>query len=260
MSENLIDISMDGHVHTRLCHHASGEMEEYVLVAVEKGLEKLTFLEHFEVGINYFETCWLTDDDFIYYLNEGNRLQKKYDAFLDIGLGAEVGFNPERVPETLDFLERYKWDRVGLSYHYLNINGMHFNMVSRKQRNLETLGKTGIEQVITAYFSGLLSALEKIPVSVVCHLDAVLRHHPQVFFSEEHHEQMKKILLLMKKKDIALEINTSGFVLRTEPYPSCFILRQAKKMGIRFEAGSDAHRPQDIARYFEKLPELLSVL
>ena len=260
MKKKLIDITVDGHVHTRLCHHASGEMEEYVLAAVANGLKKLTFLEHFEVDINYFKTCWLIEDDFTYYLNEGDRLRKKYDGLLDIGLGTEVGFNPDHVREILDFLERYQWDRVGLSYHFLKINGMHFNMVGRKQSELKIFAEAGVERVITAYFSGLLTALEKIPASVVCHLDAVLRHHPQVFFSEEHHEQIRNILMLMKKKDIALEVNTSGFAFRNEPYPSRFILRQAKKMGIRFEAGSDAHRPQDVARYFKQLPEFLAVL
>ena len=28
--------SIDGHVHTKLCHHARGEMEEYVLAAIDQ--------------------------------------------------------------------------------------------------------------------------------------------------------------------------------------------------------------------------------
>jgi len=68
-----IDTSIDGHVHTKLCHHARGEMEEYVLAAIGKGLRKLIFLEHLEVGVNYFESTWLTEEDFNYYHDEGKR-------------------------------------------------------------------------------------------------------------------------------------------------------------------------------------------
>ena len=118
-----IDTSTDGHIHTRLCHHASGEMEEYVQAAVERGLKKLVFLEHLEVGINYFEATWLTEDDFKIYFQEGKRLQEKYHDSIAIGLGVEVGYNPKRVKDIISFLDQYKWDRIGVSYHYFEIGG-----------------------------------------------------------------------------------------------------------------------------------------
>ena len=68
----------DGHIHTKYCHHAIGEMEEYVLCGIEKGLEEIVFLEHMEAGIHYFEKTWLTEDDFDIYFSEGKRLQKKF--------------------------------------------------------------------------------------------------------------------------------------------------------------------------------------
>ena len=47
---SLIDLRTDGHVHTSLCNHASGTMEEYVKAAIGKGLEAIVFLEHLETG------------------------------------------------------------------------------------------------------------------------------------------------------------------------------------------------------------------
>ena len=86
-----IDVKTDGHVHTRLCHHASGEMEEYVQAAIARGLEKIIFLEHLEMGIRYFESTWLSEEDFAYYFKEGERLREKYRGAVEIGLGVEVG-------------------------------------------------------------------------------------------------------------------------------------------------------------------------
>ena len=75
-----IDLKKDNHVHTRLCNHASGEMEEYVLAAIDRGLTSITFLEHLEEEIHYFERTWLTKDNFTCYFREGERLRKKHQG------------------------------------------------------------------------------------------------------------------------------------------------------------------------------------
>ena len=99
MKTSILDISIDGHVHTKLCHHARGEMEEYVQAAINKGLSKLIFLEHLEVDINYFESTWLSEDDFNFYHQEGMRLKEIYRDRIEIGLGIEIGYNPNSLEE-----------------------------------------------------------------------------------------------------------------------------------------------------------------
>ena len=37
---------IDYHIHTRLCNHAKGTMEEYIQSAVAKGLREICFLDH----------------------------------------------------------------------------------------------------------------------------------------------------------------------------------------------------------------------
>jgi histidinol-phosphatase (PHP family) len=253
----LIDTTTDGHVHTYLCHHAAGTMEEYVQAALARGLRKLVFLEHLEAGINYFEPTWLTEEDFEVYLAEGRRLQEKYANRLEIGLGVEVGFNPRRKDELVTFLQQHQWDRVGISYHFLEVNGRHYNMVSRRKENIEALTGMGVEKVVRAYFEGLLEALDTFSGDVLCHLDAVLRHCTEVSFTDEHRQLIVEILGKLRRNGMALEVNTSGFPLRQEQFPALAFLRQAVQQGIPLVAGSDAHRPQEVGRHFERLPELL---
>ncbi len=255
----MIDISTDGHVHTKYCGHAVGEMEEYVVAALEKGLKRLIFLEHFEAGINYFELTWLTPDKFAQYWREGEELKKKYEGRIELGLGVEVGFNPLCIDETRDFLSSYAWDRVGLSCHFFYHQGRHVNMLSRKKANLTEFSRIGISHMLEVYLNNLLEAVGQIPVDVICHLDAALRHHDQVRFEQKHLELIETILQEAKEQQIALEVNTSGFPLRGEPFPSLSILKMAQKQELTFVAGSDAHRPQDVGRYFDRLPELLNL-
>ena len=249
-----LDCRTDGHVHSHLCHHAVGEMEDYVLAACEKGLERLIFLEHFETGILYSETTWLTPTDFEVYFATGRALQQKYHDRIDIGLGVEVGYNPDALEETKAFLRQYKWDRIGLSYHFLRHEDYHLNLLSRKTENMAECSRLGVKDIVNAYLEGLRVALSQLPVTVLCHLDAALRHHPEIHFNNDHHQQMVAILLELAARGIALEINTSGFDHRKLAYPPPWLARQALELGVKLVAGSDAHRPQDVGRYFDRLP------
>ncbi len=260
MQNPVIDTTVDGHVHTRLCHHARGEMEDYVVSAIDRGLNKIFFLEHLEVDINYFESTWLTDADFDYYHAEGKRLQDKYKDIIAIGLGVEVGYNPRNLKQIRQKLARHAWDRIGISYHFFETNSRHYNMVSRKQVNVDTLDQFGVDKVINIYYQNLLEAVENLPGQVLCHIDAVLRHHPEVSFTTEHYDRIDKLLAAVAKKNMALEVNTSGYKTRDEPYPSLTILKKAVNRKIPLMAGSDAHRPEDVGRFFDRLPELMRLI
>ena len=252
----MIDTSVDGHVHTRLCHHAKGEMEEYVQAAIARGLKRLIFLEHFESGINYMEATWLTEGEFASYFEEGKRLQKKYQGRLSVGLGVEAGCNPAHKRDILGFLERYQWDRIGVSCHFIAIDGQHFAVLSSKEANMKALGEWGIEKAATLYYEHLLDAVETIPGNVLCHLDAVLRYHPEACFTNRHLDLVREIFKVMAAKGMALEVNTSGYKLRDEPFPALFLIKEAVGCGIQLVAGSDAHRPQEVGRYFDRLASL----
>ncbi|PIE55717.1 MAG: restriction endonuclease [Desulfobulbus propionicus] len=252
-----IDTSLDGHVHTRLCLHAKGEMEEYVQAAIQKGLACLTFLEHLEVGITYPHRTWLTPEDFEEYFREGQRLKQKYRDKIRIRLGVETGYNPEKVEEIRARLEEYPVETVGLSYHFYRIADGHYNMVSKSSFNMKALMEEGAERVATQYFTTLLEAIQALDVSFLCHLDAVLRHMPEMTLTRAHHQQIDALLDTMAARSIGLEINTSGIPHRGMPYPETDIIGRAVRRGIWLQAGSDAHTPTDVGRYFSQLPELI---
>lgn len=254
-----IDIYTDGHVHTRHCRHATGEMEEYVLAGIDKGLSKLVFLEHLEAGINYFDRTWLTDEDFKEYHREGIRLRKLYEGRIEVGLGVEVGYNPEGKEELLARIAVSGWERVGISCHFLPIeDGRHINLLSRNKHNIDIAKKAGTEQLLTTYFRTLHEAVTELPGTVLCHLDAALRHVPDLSFTDSHLRQIDHLLAAVKNKGMAIEINTSGFTMRGEPFPARQLLAMAISHDIPMVAGSDAHRPEDVGRFFENLPEYIT--
>ncbi len=252
-----LDISCDGHVHTKLCNHARGEMEEYIQSAIQKKLKTIIFTEHLEAGISYYKRLWLTEKDFEIYFKEGKRLQQKYADKIEVKLGAEVGFNPQCIAELKAKIEQFSWDKIGLSYHFFPIKDNHYNIVSKRPYSLDALGNLGVAGVLTSYFDRLLQAVEEIDADVLCHLDAALRYHPDLKFQDSHWYQCEKILEVMAQKKVALEINTSGYAIRDEPFPSHNLIREAVKRNIRLAPGSDAHSPEQVGKFFSRLPEFV---
>jgi histidinol-phosphatase (PHP family) len=235
-------------------------MEDYVLAAIDRGLDTIIFLEHLEAGIQYFERTWLTEEDFMYYFREGKRLRGIYKNKIRILLGVEVGYNPSAIPEIKALIDRHEWDVKGLSYHYFFDGTKHLNMVSRRRENVEALAAIGPADIVHQYFNNLSRAVLELDCDILCHIDAVMRHYAGLEFSPAHWDQVDTLLHLMQSKGMKLELNTSGFALRNTPYPDSRIVRRAIELGIPLVAGSDAHRPEQVGRYFDRLPGYLDTL
>lgn len=254
-----IDALSDGHIHTYLCHHATGSMEDYVLAAIRAGLEQICFLEHMEEGIDSHRTTWLSEDDFTFYFAEGKRLKEKYAQKLKIGIGVEVGYNPECVDRLRDRLSQRSWDRIGLSYHFHRPRSekYHLNLVSKSDERLQQLTIEQARKVEEAYYLNLTDAVEKIPATVVCHLDGILRYYPGRHELEPPWHLIEALLDAMQNKDVGLELNTSGLAIRGEVFPCRKILAMAVQRKLTLFAGSDSHRPEDIGHGFDKLEAIV---
>ncbi len=234
-------------------------MEDYVTHAISKGLQEIVFLEHMEAGVHYFEVTWLTEDDFDNYFSIGRALQQKYQNQIRVSLGVEVGYSPSHKEELLQRLTKRKWDRIGVSYHFMKHpeeGEYHLNLLSSKAVNRKTIAKIGCEYIFSNYLNTLIEAVNTLPGTVLCHLDAALRHQPGCVLDKRYIQQIKELLRAVKQKGMALEINTAGFGKRGTPYPAPFIIEEALRLGISLLAGSDAHRPQDVGRDFNKLKTL----
>jgi histidinol-phosphatase (PHP family) len=137
----------------------------------------------------------------------------------------------------------------------MRVGDRHYNLVSLKPYNIDALGKQGVSRVVSDYFAVMLEAVETIPADVVCHLDAVMRYHPQIKIEASHFRQIEEILDVMAVRGMALEVNASGCRMRGEPFPAREIIQEALRRNISLAAGSDAHRPEDVGS-FDALAEL----
>lgn len=252
-----VNLKQDFHIHTKYCNHAIGEMSEYVESAIAKGLQEIGFLEHYEVGIKYYKKNWLTYDELTIYYEQGLKLKEQYGSNIKMYLGIELGINLAQIEALKNGLRKHPWDHIGLSFHYLPYEPFNINICSGSSNNMAQMQKYDIRKAVPLYFDTLQEGIQAIDADFLCHFDVLWRNYPEIGITPAIEKRINEILELVKNKNMALEINTSGFLHRGEQYPASWILARADQLGIPFIVGSDSHAPDQIARYFDRVAPLL---
>lgn len=246
----------DYHVHTPLCKHATGSPALMIQAALEKGLKGIAFLDHLTLpplpGENSMQI-----NDIPLYLQHIRGLEEAWKGKIRVLCGLEIDFHPESLPAIRKILDRFDFDFVGGSVHFVE----GYNISSRKSRLF--WNHLPILPMYEAYLHSVEQMIKADMCDVICHLDLLEKFAPDL--SQEKREKilcrMKKILDLAARKNRCLELNTSGLHHpRGSFYPSDVILKACIERDIPVFLASDAHSPDEVGRNFlmgkEKLKSL----
>ena len=236
---------VDMHNHTKLCNHATGEMEEYVQNAIKKGVKYFGFSDH--APMEFDKKYRMSFSDMSLYEENVKNLKEKYKNDIEIILGYEVDYLPNYMDERVlssdvDYL-------IG-SVHFLN--GWGFD-------NPEFIGEyknRDIDKIWEEYFEAIKNMAKSGMFDIVGHIDLikVFKYLPKNEIKVIAHEAIKEI----KKADMVVELNMSGYKKPiNELYPSNDILELISEHDIKITFGSDAHNPSEICKYEDRLKEVL---
>ena len=91
------------HTHTKRCRHAAGTDEEYVLAAIDRGLQILGFADHspYIFDGEYYSTMRMPMAEYPDYASSVLSLREKYADKIQIKLGLELEYYPTYFEETL---------------------------------------------------------------------------------------------------------------------------------------------------------------
>jgi histidinol-phosphatase (PHP family) len=242
---------IDYHVHTGLCNHATGSMEQYVQAAVAKGLATICFLDHLtfqEAG----RANAMSAREVPMYVNEARRLERQYREQISVRVGLEIDFSPRHAAQCIEIVDTFDLDVVGGSVHFLDGQ----DVVSR--RSAWSRGEISADVVYPKYLEALESMLDYDYFDVVCHLDLPKKYDQRP--SSSALEGFMGVLKKIRQKGRAVELNTSGFHYPVkEAFPSPELLGWCAQLQIPVVTGSDAHTPETVGRDFERARDLLSL-
>jgi len=253
---------IDYHIHTKLCRHGQGDLEDYVKSAIKKGLIEIGFNEHFpqeflieDLPQKYhnlipIEEYAMPMNEFPDYVKEVLRLQEVYKDKIIIKLGTEFDFLKNKSNFIREQIRKYPLDYVFGSVHQIFIEGKPFAFDD--SRFLKFYDEYDIDNCYELYLLAIDEAINSKLFDVISHLDLMKKYG----FRPKNHQ--KYILLidntldLIKKQDLILELNTAGERKKVgEFYPEDFILKQAYEKGIEITLGSDSHKPSEVGYKFD---------
>ncbi|WP_375724601.1 histidinol-phosphatase [Arcobacter sp. KX21116] len=233
---------VDLHNHTTLCNHATGTMEEYVLRAIELGIDEFGFSEH--APMNFDEKYRLDISQKDFYENEVKKLQEKYKNKIKILLAYEVDFMQNI--KMLDEILNAKVDYLIGSVHFLD--GWGFD-------NPEFIGKyenSDIDKIWQDYFDTVEALAKSKHFDIIGHIDLIkiFKYLPKKDVKIIAKNALKEI----KKSEMVIEVNAAG--LRKpikEIYPSKDILELVYELDIPITLSSDAHSLEQVGFKYEEV-------
>ncbi|MFC1692804.1 histidinol-phosphatase HisJ family protein [Candidatus Latescibacterota bacterium] len=248
MTNNIISVLPDYHIHTKLCNHAEGEMEDYVEQALKIGLKEIGFAGHMPV-MPEPHLC-MSYNKLPYYIEKIHEIQKTYKDRISIRLGCEMDIVHDRIGEIKNIIDEYEFDYIIGSIHYLD--GWPFDQEQYK----EAFEKGDLDDIYLHFFDAVISAVETGLYDIVGHVDNIKRmgFRPP----DDLTYQYNRVASVIKSMNCVVELNTSGFDSACcEQYPSTEFLKILYRHGIPVTAGSDSHDPKQVGKYYERA---LSVL
>lgn len=240
---------IDYHVHTSLCNHATGTMEQYVQSAIDAGLEEICFLDH--LTLNKSGNHLSMEPGYVpFYYQSARQLAQMYKKHIRVKVGLEVDFDPKNADQVEDIIKPFAFDVIGGSVHFIE----NINIVSTKEK--DKWQNKNIDDICARYLDNLDAMIDFNGIDIICHLDVFKKfgRRPLAVFDKKFDEILSKI----SYKNLTIELNTSGYNhAANEFYPDASLLKKCYEKNIHITIGSDAHHPESVAQYHDKAINLL---
>jgi histidinol-phosphatase (PHP family) len=253
------------HSHTKYCD-GTDECEVYVQEALRLGMAAYGFSTHAPVP---FENAWsIKDRDVPQYLEDVLKLKEQYAGQIEIYLSMEVDYVPG-----MTGVKDYFISNLGLDY---TVGSVHFvgafdeehpweidGPTTLFEKGLEEIWKGDIQAVVKRYFELQRQMLAEECPDIIGHMDKIKMHNTvKPFFSEDdqwYRDELMQTLEAIASSGAIMEVNTRGMYKKytTEPYPSAWVIKEAKRLNIPVVINSDGHHPREIIAEFEAATEMV---
>ncbi len=253
------------HSHTRFCD-GTDEPEAYAKAAIEQNVAIYGFSTHGPVP---FSNAWsMQQEDATDYIALVNAVKDEYYGRLEVYLSMEVDYVPGLTGVNDPAISSLGLDYTVGSVHYVDAfeDGTRFEIDythSYFDKGLQEIFNGDIRKLVTLYQQYTRQMLNEAKPDILGHLDKIKMHNKaKPHFDEAatwYRDSIMETLELTAKTGVIMEVNTRGMYkkLSDEPYPSAWILKEAKTLGIPVMINSDSHHPREITGEFEAAAQLI---
>jgi histidinol-phosphatase (PHP family) len=244
---------IDYHLHGNFCGHGEGELEEYVVQALEKGFIEIGFSAHLPKVIEPDPYHAMLEHELPRYVELVESLRDKYRDKIIIKLGIEADYFKNHEDKTRKLIDAHDFDYVLGSIHFLG--EWHFS----SREGLPQYRTEDPDEVFPRYFALLGEMIASRLFDIVSHPDAIRREYfrPSISMRDDY----RKIARLLLDTNMALEVSSAGVRRGAGSiYPEREFLKECIDRGVAVTIGSDAHTPADVGRDYGDVFEMLEDL
>lgn len=251
-------ITMDTHLHTDFSTDSDTPLNKQLKRALAIGLQGICITDHMDYEFPQeayphktdtapFLFCW---EDYVKTIQS---YQKTAPLWLGIGVECGLQKNETVISKNQSLVADSNLDYVIGSLHLVDKQDPYYPAFWEEKEPASC---------VLYYFEQLYENIQAFhSFDAIGHLDYIVRYAPEDFFYQprDYREILEAILSFLIQKDIALEINTSGFKsVRQSQNPHIDILQQYISLGGELiTIGSDAHTPQYVGFHFDDISDIL---
>jgi len=237
----------DYHIHTPLCHHATGWPTEFAARAVELGLEEIGFADHNPMPA-HFDDWRMAREDLPRYLEEVEKARAAFPQ-LRIRVGLECDFLDGREAWIEELRGMADWDYLIGSVHYLP-EGWEVDHPKYVGRHVGDA-----EQIWASYWAAYERCIRSGLFDFVAHPDL-----PKKFGflpTGDLRRYYEPAIAALAETGTPFEINTAGWRKDcAEQYPAREFLELAHAARLPVLINSDAHAVAELAAGFREAAAL----
>jgi histidinol-phosphatase (PHP family) len=235
---------VDYHMHTILSD-GKNTHEEMALAAIEKGLDEIGFTDHLclkPVG-------WtMKSIDIPVMASQILDVKERYSKHINVRFGLEIDFFPGFENEIQKIIDSLPLDYVIGSIHFID----DWNFDTDKS----LYGKWPNDELYEKYFSIVQDAARSGLFDIIGHIDIIKKF--RVYPESNQDQLMEDTIKIIKENNLVVELNTGGMDRPCADFtPSPKLLEFCYRHHVPVTISSDAHRVEQIARYYESALSLL---
>lgn len=217
----------------------------YLEKARKKDLAEIGFTDH----ITLAPVDWCVKEmDYPVMRENLKNLCNNFSEDVQVRFGLEVDYFPDKEQELREVISYFPVDYV--------IGSVHFLGDWNYDTDQSLYGKWSNDELYKMYFELIQQTAKSQLFDVIGHFDLIKKF--KIWPESDQTHLYEETLKVIKEADVVIELNTSGVDRPCgEFFPNKQILAMASKIGIPITLGSDAHRPDQVARHFETAIELL---
>ena len=225
--------------------HAQGEPEEFVEVAIEKGLHEYGIGDHAPVKPEPFDDWRMLYEQLPEYYAWIERARTAAGDRLGVRAGLECDWLPNCQDWIASLRSEYNWDYLIGSVHYIADRWDFDNPVW-----LGRWAETDVEEVWKQYWQTYAEMVRSGLFDIYAHADLIKKFgYSPTGDLRAYYEPVVQALV---DQQGAIEINTAGWHKPCEEqYPAIGFLKMCAEAGVSLVISSDAHAPAEVARDFE---------